>query len=155
MPIARVNPLRSGPVIDLDGWRDAHARLNTALGVQVEFRVPTPKVYAANVAVDPETGEPYDPTAVPIPGGPPTAVIITVGPVFRPIRAVHPTDASVTSEAGLRREEDVALLIEEKDYPSVKDATEFTLFDIDYKLTEIIEDGLVARDRYIAYGEAR
>lgn len=147
---ARLNPLvRSGP--DIDGWRDAHERLIDALGVSIEFRVPTPRVWASNVPVDPETGEPYDPTAVPVSGGEMTPVLITSGPVFR---AIKPEDPIFQTVAGVRRGEDVAVIVKEVDEPRIRDATEFTLFNIDYRVTEIIEDGLVSRDRFIAYGEA-
>lgn len=150
---ARLNPLvRSGP--DVDGWRDAHERLIQALGVSVEFRTPTPSVYASNVAVDPETGVPYDPTVVPVSGGAMTTALVMVGPVFRPLKPT-PQDMIFQTTGGIRRNEDVALLVREVDYVTIQDATEFTLFNIDYKLTDIIEDGLVGRDRYIAYGEAQ
>lgn len=150
---ARLNPLvRSGP--DIDGWREAQDRLITSMGVSVEFRTPSPKVYAPNVAVDPETGVPYDPTIVPVSGGEMATDLVVVSPVFRSVRPANPTDPIFQNAAGVMRDENAALIIREMDYPIVQFATEFTLFEIDYKLTEIIADGLVGRDRYVAFGEA-
>lgn len=140
------------PTPDIAGWKESQDRLIDALGVVVEFRVPLPSQWGPTVAINEETGEPYDPTVVPVSGGNFTTLTLKVGPVFQAVLAQDPL---FQTKAGVRRSEDVALILALADGPLVAGATEFTLFDIDYRLTEMIADGLVNMDRYVVYGEAR
>lgn len=148
--IPDIRTLQNAPSIA--GWRDAMERLNQALGQLVTFKIPEARVWPAGTVVDPETGEPYDPTVVPESGGGVTAVTITATPVFK---AIQPEDPIFQGVGGVRRGSDAAVIVMDYDYVSIVGATEFTLFDVDYRLTELVADGLVDIDRYIAYGEAR
>lgn len=139
---------------DIAGFAEAQHRLRQELGIDVTFGIPVAPVWPDGTPLDPETGRPYDPTVDPASGGGTTAVTKRVALVFRPIRVnvEDPLDGDVRS--GLRRDESIALAIDTADYLDVRNATEVAVGDIDYKVTEIIEDP-GPDDRYIAFGEAR
>lgn len=146
--------LTNGP--DLDGWRDAMNRLRVALGQDIAFQVPVTPVWPAGVQLDPENGRPYDPTIQPESGGDTTDVIVRVGVVQPPIRTGSARDdVDMGSAAGPMLTTNVALIVGEADYPAIQDATTFVLNGRDYRITDILPDGLTRVDRYIAYGEAQ
>jgi hypothetical protein len=137
---------------DIAGFLDAQRRLISATGSDVAFIMVAPKTYAADVALDPETGEPYDPTVVPTSGGDETRLTITAGVV---LNAVQPNDPVLATPSGERRTEDCALLVPSDLHLLVDDAVAFELNGIRYKLTEWLPDSLASQqDRWIAYGEA-
>jgi hypothetical protein len=149
--IPNLSEIPNGP--DLDGWREAQARLRTALGQNVTFKIPLPKVWDPDVQLDPETGEPYDPTVVPTSGGGFAEIEKRVSVVFRPI---HPNveDPVLDEPAGVMHRESVALMADPADYPDIEDAARFTLQGNEYRVTSIDADGLVETDRYVIFGEA-
>lgn len=145
-------PVENGP--DLAGWREAQDRLREALGEDVTFSIPLPKTYDESVALDPETGEPYDPTVVPTSGGGFTSVIVRATVVFHPIKRGD-EDQVEQSAVGMMDIKNVALLVGEADYPGIQDAAEFVLHGRDYRITDMMPDGLVGIDRYVVYGAAK
>jgi hypothetical protein len=106
------------------------------------------------VQLDPESGEPYDPTVVPTSGGGDTEIEKICVVVFRPIH-VNVEDPIFTGPSGLRRGESVALILDPGDFPDVEHATVAEFNSVEYRVTEIIPDGLVDTDRYIVFLEAR
>lgn len=47
---------------DLDGFRDATVRMRAKLGKDIPFFTPVAGAYPPGTALDPESGEPFDPT---------------------------------------------------------------------------------------------
>lgn len=137
---------------DIAGFKAAQDRLREVLGRAVLFHLPVPPQYAPDVQLDPETGEPYDPTVVPISGGGTTDVAITAGVVTTVIEASDEADIKL-GPAGVRSGESVALIIAPADKASVEDATAFSLDGIRYAITDLRFDG--SSDRWVCFGEAR
>lgn len=138
---------------NIQGFKDAQNQLIEKLGQDITFRVPVPAVYPANVSLDPESGEPYDPTAVPTSGGDHDEVEVKVTVVFRPLGTDK--DDVVSETIGLLNTTDVALIARAADYSDIQDAAEFDLNGRAYRITDIVPDGLVGIDRYIVYGQAK
>lgn len=140
---------------DIAGFRDAQNRLREVLGQDVTFHVPEAVTWDPAVALDPETGQPYDPTTVPTSGGGHADVVIRVSVVFRTIRRGAVEDQVIDQPVGVMNDGTVALLIAQADYAAIQDATEFVLNGKDYRITDILPDGIGEIDRYVAFGEAR
>lgn len=142
------------PTPDLAGFRDAQDRLRQALGQDIVFQIPVAKTWGPDVSLDPETGEPYDPTAVPVSGGGVTTVTVRATVIFRPIK--RGDEDQVTGVAGgVMNDQNVALLVAATDFTEIEPATGFVLNGKDYSITDIMPDGLGEIDRYVVYGEAR
>lgn len=139
---------------DIAGFKDAQERLRQQLGVDVTFEIPEPKTWGPDVAIDPESGEPFDPTTVPTSGGGTTEVVKRASKIFRPI-VRSGEDSAVSSPIGVMDTEHMAVVIGEADYADVQDATGFTVNGKGYGITDSTPDGLDAIDRYIFYGQAR
>lgn len=140
---------------DITGFREAQDLLRRELGTDVTFKLPVAPVYAAGVKIDPQTGRPYDPLIQPESGGGHTTVVVRASPVFRPIRVNVEDPIGGDTHGGLHRQESVALDIDDGDFPKVQDAVEFSLYGIDYKITDAIGQGLTDVDRNIIFGEAK
>jgi hypothetical protein len=142
------------PTPDIAGFKDAQKRLRNYLGQEIDFQIPVPKTWGPDVALDPETGEPYDPTAVLTSGGGDTIVTVKATVIFRPIKRGD-EDLVAGVAAGVMNEENVALYIDVSDFASVEAATGFSWNGKDYRITDMLPDGLTSIDHYIVYGEAR
>lgn len=139
---------------DITGFREAQSKLRTLLGQDIVFHVQAEKVWGPDVAIDPEQGEPYDPTSVPESGGEITDVTVRASVVFRPL-ARTPEDEVTTSPVGLMGTQVVALDIAPADYLAIEDAIEFILNGRTFHITDITPDGLTSVDRFIVYGQAQ
>lgn len=138
---------------DIAGFVDAQERLRESLGNDVTFKIPQEKVWPDGVQLDPETGEPYDPTVVPVSGADFDEVERKVTVVFRPI---HPNveDPVDDQPAGVMHRESAALIASPAVYADIEDAAFFVLNGMEYRVTSIDPDGIVGIDRYIVFGEA-
>lgn len=139
------------PGPDLTAFREAQAALRSEMGTDVDFLVPVPPDWPAGTRLDPETGQPYDPTIDPLPGtGGTTPVTKRVGLIYRTVT----DDPTEDDRSGVRRAKSIALAIEVADYPDIEDATTVAVGDINYRVNEIMRDpGL--DDRYLAYCDTR
>jgi hypothetical protein len=139
---------------DIAGFKDAQRRLRQTTGQDITFRIPVAPVWDPAVQRDPETGDPYDPTAVPTSGGGFTNVVVRASVNFKPIR-VHILDEVQDFAGGVQRTDQVALTVDTLAYPPIQDATEFVLNGVDWKITEVIPDGLQTEDRKVIFGEVK
>lgn len=138
---------------DIQGFVDAQRQLVDVMGTDVDFEIPVAKVYDPSVALDPETGEPYDPTEVPTSGGGATHRTVKCGVVRQ---SITPNDPIFQGPSGVRRTEDCALIVKPELQVLVTDATAFNLNGIPYKLTEWLPDSVANTEhRWIAFGEAK
>lgn len=140
---------------DIDGYKEATRRLRQRLGSTVTFRIPVAKTYGPDVAIDPESNEPYDPTQVPASGGGFTTHTLVCGVIFRPVRKSSVQDEVSSSPIGVERTDTVAVTVDAADWPTVDDATEFVLNTIVYNVTDSPPEGLVTIDRYIVFGQPK
>jgi hypothetical protein len=138
---------------DIQGFQEAMARGRDFLGQDVTFHVPVAPTWPADVALDPETGRPYDPTAVPSSGGGETDVVIHVG-VVSPVLTVAARDAVEADFQGVVRTNKAALDVALSDEAAIHNAVAFTLDGIRYHVTDGLEHGLTEPDRYLVFGEA-
>lgn len=139
---------------DITGFFAAQDRLRELTGVDATFRVPTPKVWPAGTQLDRETGEPYDPTVVPVSGGEPTEVVVRCS-ILTQLVSSNLTNATEATQAGVFRGESVALGLAEERHAEVKDATEVVVAGVEYRVTEIVPDPAFNNvQRYVAFGEA-
>lgn len=137
---------------DTDGFVAAQRRLLTDLGGPVVFRVPQPATYAPEVALNPETGQPYDPTVVPTSGGDFAEVVVTG--TATPVRALALDDAQ-TEPVGILPAGDMAVLIDSADEPSIDGATEFVVREQRYRITSMVGKGMRGVTyQYAVFGEA-
>lgn len=142
------------PEPDLAGFVEAQNRLRGQVGMDVIFEIPVAAVYPVGTALDPESGEPYDPTVVPESGGGTTEVTVRASTVFRPIRTGG-EDFVEAGAAGVTRDRSAAVDVAIGDFPQIAGATHFTISDMRFRITEEIPDGMTAApDRRIIYGEA-
>lgn len=137
---------------DIVGFRAAQRRLRELLGRDAVFHTPLPVTWGPDVALDPQTGRPYDPTVVPDSGGGMADVTKRVGLVMRPITQ---RDDQVAEESpiGPRRDTLIALAVEVDDYPDIQDAATVTVGGVGYTITEMLRDPGID-ERYIVYAEA-
>lgn len=137
------------PVPDLAGFREAQDRLIDLAGTPCDFHTPGVLTWPADVAIDPETGDPYDPTAVPDAPEAPTVVTKKCSVISGVPRVT--TDRSDTfNPFGWVNDTRIALKLPAADYPDVKDATTVTVYGVDYAIHEWREVGLDIIDSYYA-----
>lgn len=149
-----LSTITDGP--DIAGFQDAQERIRLALGQNVDFQIPIAPVYPDGTQLDPETGEPYDPTVDPTSGGGNTIVTKKVVVCYAPIQGSKvPNEKGREGWQGVARGESCALLASVDDFPDIEPATGFVLNEVEYQITEIIEDGLVGMERAVVFGEAR
>lgn len=135
---------------DMSGFAEAQSRLRVALGMDVTFRIPQAPVWPAGTQLDPETGEPYDPTVVPTSGGGWDDVIVRAVPIQRPIRAGRGDDSVDEGPSGVRYDDNIAVRIDAADQPVVEPAKRLIAHGVEYAITEITDDD----DQFIVFGQA-
>lgn len=130
------------PEPDLAGFREASVTLREKFGQDVPFFSPTTTSYPPGTSLDPESGQPFDPTIQPTASGFASAVV-RVGVVFRPMglsrRGVE--DDIKETAIGNLEEGTVVLISDPADYEAhLTDATECIVQDERYTLTQVEHD---------------
>lgn len=130
------------PEPDLAGFRDASATLRLKFGQDVPFFTPLPTTYPMGTSLDPETGEPFDPTVVPTASGFASAAV-RVGVVFRPMglsrRGID--DDVQSTGVGTFEKGTVVLVADPDEYDAqLADATECVVHEERYAITQIEHD---------------
>lgn len=137
------------PTPDLEGFADAQARLRAGFGEPVPFFAPTGTTYPPGTPVDPESGEPYDPTVLPTASGFASAAV-NCNIVSRPMglsRRGIDTDVNTTAIGNLE-EGQVVLIVGYDDYHDdelaidLDDATEFVVHNERYLISQRDDDQL-------------
>jgi hypothetical protein len=141
------------PVIpDIAGFADAQDRLRQQFGQNITFKVPQAKTWPAGTAIDPESGEPYDPTVVPTSGANPTLVTKKVNVIFKPLIPGRADDVERVP-LGVKQTKGAALLASPADYPDIQGAVSFELNGREYRVSDQVPDGLTTVQRYVIFGE--
>lgn len=134
---------------NLAGFREAQARLIDKLGADVEFTLPATDVeYPPDTPLDPESGEPYDPTIEPISGGP-TTVTVKATVIERRGSAA---DEVELAPVGWIEGADVAVKVKSADRATIDGTTHFLAFGEQYAVRDIRPSGLNVVDSYFVYG---
>lgn len=140
----------NGP--DLQGFRDAQARLNAALGTVVVFRVPVAPIYPPGTKLDPQTGKPFDPTIKPTGGGGWTDFEVKAT-VAEPQVQDSSSDVD-TGPSGVRRDETPVFIVMEGDFDLIETATRVLWHEQEYAITDVQPDGIPSVFRYLVFTEA-
>lgn len=142
----------NGP--DIAGFRDAQDRLIDMLGQDVTFRLRRTPQYPPGTRLNDETGRPYDPTVKPVAGTDGfDEEVVRCSVVYRPIVRT-PEAPHETTWAGVRGTERMAVTFKAVDYVRVREADVAVVNGIDYRVTEMVPDGLTEVQRYVAFLEA-
>lgn len=140
---------------DVSGFIDAQERLIDQLGTDVTFHVKTPKVYDPAVQLDPQTREPYDPTAVATSGGGEVDTQLRVGTV-RHLLDSGANDGVDDRAGGVMRSDRAALAVKVGDFASIEAASEVTIAGERYRVTDTTAEQIGATVyRHIVYLEAK
>lgn len=142
---------------DWSGFENAQIRLRAAFGNDVEFFMPTPTTYASGVALDPETGRPYDPTIRPIASGWASGIVhgdivdrpmgLSQGGVEDQRRAGTPLGSMPTKQK--------VVIIGSADVGIASAATRARYLDEEFEVVDFREDKLGPVVRFLAFLEQR
>lgn len=142
---------------DLDGFRAASEQLRDQMGKALVYLTPTETTWLEGTPLDPETGDPWDPTIEPLASGftsaSATTIVVLPGATDRVAKEV---------EAAIGRIEvgDAALIIgrESWDKASLEDATLVRIYDDDWELADARFDSVGGEgpaDRVIVHAKQR
>lgn len=131
---------------DLTGFVAAQEHLNEVMGEDVVFIALEPKVWPPGTPLDPESGEPFDPTVKPDSGGGEIATVVRSTPIEGAVRAQDPTRIS---PSGVRDTEELVFIINADDLAFVQDAVYVDHNGERYHVTDIKNDD----DRYLVFTE--
>lgn len=142
---------------DFEGFAEAQVTLREKFGRDIHFYTPIETTYASGVTLDPASGEPYDPTAVPTASGFVTADV-TCSVVNRPMGLSRNGISDTVSRRAIGWLEagGIVLIVRtETDYLTIEDATEFDYGDERYAVRQTDHDFMGPVGRYLIYGAQR
>lgn len=137
---------------DLDGFRDAQVRLIEATAESVTFFTPEPTIYPEDTELDPQSGEPFDPTIEPLSSGWASAAV-PCNVVTKPIEGLE--GERTETQFGNLRENEIAAFFRLMYLPMASGATEAEHLGVRYTINDLKPDGLQQRERYIAFMEEK
>lgn len=132
---------------DYSGFVEAQDRLNEVLGEDVTFIAVEPKVWPPGTALDPETGEPFDPIVKPDSGGGEVATVVRCTPIEGAVRG---SDETEVSASGLRDVGEPVFSVLIADAPLIEDAIYVDHNQERYRISDVKNDD----DRVLVYTEA-
>ena len=138
-----------GVTPDHTGFRDAQRKLREHFGEEITFFGPPIVTYPPDTPIDPQTGEPYDPTIEAVDNVSPEArvkcdvVFTTAGPDVE------------FSAAGTTERTHVMLIADIDDQPAISPAQEFECRGEGYRVTSQKADGIGGLQRYLVWGRKR
>lgn len=137
------------PQADLAGFADAQSRLRNEFAEEVTFLYREEFAYPPGTPLDPETGEPYDPTVEPISASAASAVVgCNVAFSAR-------GDEAQEGAGGLFEQTHVMLIADIAAASAIAPAIEFDVRDARYKIEAQKPDGIGALQRYLVWGRQR
>lgn len=142
---------------DFAGYDAAQRRLRSVLGRDVVIHSIVPPVYPAGTRLDPESGEPHDPTIAPESGGSVVSQILharVLGAAFVGAGAAAFGGREVTDQLGTHSTRDVALVLDPELYNDVANATSFEVDDDTYAVQDVLHDEVGHSPRVVIYGKA-
>lgn len=139
------------PSPNFDGFKDAQRRLRQEFGQDLTWITPIDPVWPEGTQINPETGEPYDPTVEPTSSGE-TRTIVRTSVVTRPIHGRGAIKDEVSKKAiGWMKDEGIVLIVDTEDYHLVRDATEVEYAGDTYTIREDHHDYLGPADRWLFF----
>lgn len=141
---------------DLDGFRKAMVNLRETMGRDVPFFTPTPTTWPEGTAIDPQTGEPYDPTIEPISSGFTSAavraLVVLPGAGVRADEVIAAAIGEVEEGRGV-----VVVGLDDWEAHDLEDATQVEIYDERWEIKQSDLDGVGpgAADRVIIHVEQR
>jgi hypothetical protein len=129
---------------NLAGFRRAQERKRELFGEDVTFVADPAVTFAAAVAVDPDTGRPYDPFAVPETEVP-SSTVVRCGVAWRSMDAEG-------GAAGWVDRQHVTLIAPPEAEATVRAASEFLLRESRWQIESSQLDGLAGVDRLLVHG---
>lgn len=142
---------------DIEGFVNAQVRLREQFGQDVPFYFGSASVWPPGTPLDPETGNPYDPTILPVSSGAPSAMVPNVSVVHRPMGLSRRGIAGeeVTTAVGRFEEGEAALIVGPADFDtySLDEAKWVEVHEEEWEITSFDADALGSNDtqRYILY----
>jgi hypothetical protein len=139
------------PVVpDLAGFTEAQRRLRGGFGETVTFYKAEVSSYPPGTPIDPETGEPYDPTVEPDSTTQDNAAVkATVA--FRSLS----DDQEDTSALGQVERTHVLVIADIADRPQIDGAIEFVWHADRYKVQAQKPDGIGGEQRFLTWGRLK
>lgn len=132
---------------DMQGFKDAQNVLIQQTGEDVTFIAFAPKVYDPAVQLDPESGEPFDPTLQPTSGGEEIAVTLRVVPIEGRTRA---NDETEVGPSGIRDTWEPVFIVQLADTADLAGAEYVDHNGERYHITDVKNDD----DRTLVFTEA-
>jgi len=126
--------------------------LRSTFGTVVQFLVPTVATWPAGTKINPDTGEPYDSTAVRANAGF-TSTDIKVLVILKQGSPLRPQADTHFDPVGMQSGMDIIIDVGAADWQSVSGASEMTVVGLHYKIEEakvFALGGIVYR--YLVYG---
>lgn len=137
------------------GYIAAQANLRTMLGAPVTFKVPVAQVWPGGTKINPDTGEPYDPTILPT-SAPFTEVVKTCLIILKQGSPLRPQTDTVQAASGDMSGMDIILDLAEADYASVENASEMVINGLPYRVREFKPFSIGGTlYRWLVYGQQR
>jgi hypothetical protein len=137
---------------DLAGFFAATRQHRAAFGSPCVFHVPVVAAWPGGTKINPDTGRPYDATAVRTNAGF-TDITKTVNIILKQGSPLRPQADAQFEEAGMLSGMDIILDLDAADYAAVQGAVEFTIVTLNYKLEEFKPFELGGTMyRYLVYG---
>lgn len=132
-----------------DGFQDAQRRLRAETGIDATFHIPVAPTWPGGTKLDPETGRPYDPVVQPTTGGGFSDVTKKVG------KAVGTLNDDNDTPIGIMADAEGVLMVDVDDVASVGTATEVTVSNVRYKITQKRPRGLTRVMEWLFFVEAK
>lgn len=142
---------------DIAGFEAAQVRLREQFGQDVPFYFASAAVWPPGTQLDPETGNPYDPTVLPVASGMGSALVPNVSVVHRPLGLSRRGIAGeeVTTAVGRFQEGEAALIIGVDDFldNNLAEADFCHVHEDEWEITSFTADSLGTNDpqRYVLY----
>lgn len=135
------------------GFQEAQARLREQFGHDITFLTEGVDTYPPGTELDPESGEPFDPSIEPTATSD-VATVVHCSVVSRPMGLSRSgVDDSVKREAiGWVEEGGVVLIVDIEDWADVRDADSFEYADETYSIRQTEHDYLGEAERYLIFG---
>lgn len=132
-----------------DGFQDAQRRLRAETGIDATFHTPQVTIWPTGTKIDPETQAPYDPVIQPASGSGTIDVTVKVG------KAVGSLNDDEDSPIGIMSDAEGVLMVDIDDVPEVGSATEVTISNVRYKITQKRPRGLTRAMEWLFFVEAK
>lgn len=141
---------------NIAGFADAQHRLREAFGEPIDFVLPTSSVtFPPGTAIDPETGEPYDPTIHPTSSAAVTASALC-NVVFHAIGRMQLVGEQKSGPLGYEDQNHVLLIADYAASGAIHSAEEFRCRDEMFKVTAMKHDGIGSpHQRWLVYGRRK